>query len=146
MKTVFILLFFCLLPSPTLWAQNAININDGAKATNSTKVKLRFFYGNAVEMKIANELAIEDANWQPFQENITWIMQDGDGTRTVSARFKTADGKISEHQVASIFLDTESPTEPYVKFSDATVTNRLHENPLKISAKNATHMKLESRC
>ncbi len=142
MKYILTLLFYFFVLFPNLWAQRAININDGTKATNSTTVKLQLFYGGAVEMKIANELAIDEANWQPFQEDITWIMQNEDGTRTVSARFKTADGKISEHQVASIFLDTAPPTKPYVKFNDASITNRLHENPLKISAKNATYMKL----
>ncbi|MFT5915551.1 MAG: hypothetical protein ACI81T_002052 [Bacteroidia bacterium] len=142
MKYILILLFSFFALLPNLRAQTAININDGAKATNSTTVKLHLFYGDAVEMKIANELAIEDANWQAFQENITWIMQDGDGTRVVSIRFKTSDGSISEHHIASILLDTEKPTEPYVKFSDAPVTNRIHGNPLKISARNGTHMKL----
>ncbi len=62
-------------------------INRDAASTGSRNVSL-YIYGSFQQMRLKNDNG-NWGNWQPFQNNVTWTLGNGVGTRTVTAELKS---------------------------------------------------------
>jgi hypothetical protein len=75
----------------------SISIQDGAKYTNSRTVTLKLNGGpDAKKMAISNFSNFLDAGQENYETIKTWILTEGEGTKTVYAKFCTQWGRCSE--------------------------------------------------
>ncbi|RQW04104.1 hypothetical protein EH222_11560, partial [candidate division KSB1 bacterium] len=83
-------------------------IEDGAEATNKTSVSLRITAPtNTAFMMLANDSAFQFANWESFAETRAWQLSQGDGLKTIHAKFRDDNDYETQLPVrASITLDT----------------------------------------
>jgi fibronectin type 3 domain-containing protein len=60
-------------------------------------------------MALSNDSLFTNASWQRFETTTQWVLSFGDGTKTVYAKFRDADGNDSAQRVRdSIILDTSA--------------------------------------
>lgn len=126
----------------TTGPETIMKINGGATKTNQKNVRLEFFPLSPVfQMQVKNHASFLDTDrWLPFASNILWQLEDGDGKKTVYARFKDELGNIYGPIEASINLDTTPPTLESFKIDDgATYTYSLHVK-LTITASDANYV------
>jgi len=85
----------------------SIVINQGSGYTNSRNVVLTLTAPvTTVLMKISNSAAIEEADWETFRTTRNWILEGGDGSKTVYALFMDENGSESEAVSKTVELDT----------------------------------------
>ena len=85
----------------------SITINQGSGYTNSRNVILTLTAPETtVLMKISNSAAIEEADWETFRTTRNWILEDGDGSKTVYALFMDENGSESGVVSKTVELDT----------------------------------------
>jgi len=82
-------------------------INGDAAQTGTTAVTLDITATNAVEMLVSNSGAFAGATWEVFATSKAWILTDGDGVKTVYAKFKNEDGDLSQTFSDTIELITD---------------------------------------
>ena len=88
-----------------------ISINNGERQTNSVNVDLKLSATDnnpGILMQFSNNGSTW-SDWEEFALNKAWSLTSGDGTKTVSARFKDAAGNISAIVKDTIILDTKTP-------------------------------------
>ena len=96
---------------PAVPSVYSIMINGGSEVTGSRSVTLEMT-GPATTtlMKIGNALdlegAIAGAIWESFYTARNWLLEEGDGSKTVYAQFQDVGGAISPITSAQIKLDT----------------------------------------
>ncbi len=102
----------------------SIIINGGAEYTGSRTVDLQLSAPvTTVMMIIANESGFATGVWETYRFNRSWSIPEGDGTKTVYARFRDANGSESPAMSDAIYLDT------YAAISDVTVTPERAYSP-----------------
>ncbi|MGM0712180.1 Ig-like domain-containing protein [Brevibacillus parabrevis] len=85
--------------------------NAGNTATSTAAVKLLFEATDAngpVEVSLSNTDGVFADGWQPVQPEMSWTLTNGDGTKTVYAKFRDQAGHETSKS-ASILLDTVPP-------------------------------------
>ncbi len=96
----------------TTQATGTVTINWGAAYTNSTNATLSLTCNDALsgcsEMQFSNGGMYSPP--EPYNQSKTWILAQGDGLKTVYARFKDAAGNWSQGYTDTIVLDTVAPT------------------------------------
>lgn len=72
-------------------------INDGNDCTASKEVVLTLEAKNAYEVLVSNDENFVGADWMSFSSpnSISWTLTEGEGTKTVYARYKAVSGTIS---------------------------------------------------
>jgi uncharacterized protein YkwD len=87
-------------------------INDERASTPSRRVDL-YIHGTgwAQEMLISNWADFREASWQPYQPEVAWDLEPGEGERTVYVRLRDASGKVVD-SADSIWLGEMKGTEP----------------------------------
>jgi hypothetical protein len=97
-------------------------VNGGASATNDQNVQLNLSasdVGSGVaEMSFSND-GTTWGSWQGYAVTATWTLTNGEGIKTVYARFKDGAGNISAPASDAITLDTVAPTGSIVVADDA---------------------------
>ncbi len=102
----------------------SIIINGGAEYTGSRTVDLQLSAPTTtVMMIIANESGFATGVWETYRFNRSWSIPEGDGAKTVYARFRDANGSESPAMSDAIYLDT------YAAISDVTVTPERAYSP-----------------
>ncbi|MGQ9715234.1 MAG: CAP domain-containing protein [Anaerolineae bacterium] len=87
-------------------------INDEKAVTSSRRVDLYIHgVGWAEEMLLSNWPDFHDASWQPYQPEVTWSLEAGEGERTVYVRLRDASGKVAD-SADTIWLGEMEGTEP----------------------------------
>ncbi len=82
-------------------------IDDRAEYTSGRTVTLVFTApGDVTSIRIGNDSLLTGAFFEVFQPSRAWTLTDGDGSKTVYARFRTSGGVVSGLYEASIILDT----------------------------------------
>ena len=100
----------------TLAAQQGdFSINDGAPFTALPLVSLDLEGDGAVEMRISEDSAFEDAgagdvDFRAFVSGPGFTLSDGDGDKVIFAQTRNADGVAGPLLSARITLDTTAPT------------------------------------
>jgi uncharacterized protein YkwD len=79
-------------------------INRDAASTDSRHVSL-YIYGSFQQMRLKNDNGAW-GNWQTFQNNVAWIINNGVGTHTVSAELKNGSTVVTSND--TIYLSTAS--------------------------------------
>ncbi len=88
----------------------SILINDENQYTNSSTVTLKIQAGSDVKkMAISNSAVFENAVQEDFKATKIWTLGQGDGLKTIYAKFYTQYGQMSEVVQDSIILDTQAP-------------------------------------
>jgi len=92
---------------PAVPSVYSIMINGGMVSTGSRSVTLELT-GPATTalMKIGHQPDLNDAVWESYASSRAWMLQEGDGLKTVYALFRDAGGTVSPVASASITLDT----------------------------------------
>lgn len=88
-------------------------IEEGNEYTNKTIVTLRFTVpeGTAL-MKISNDSTFSGASWESFSRERKWTIPEGDGEKTVFAKFQDLEGNENAEIVSDrIILDTVASIE-----------------------------------
>lgn len=98
----------------------AVTGADGGTAATLSQlvaVSLSGVDSDVVEMKVSNLPNLGDASWVPVETTFAWLLQSGDGTRTVYVRLKDQAGNERQAQ-ASITLDQTPPAVPVLAAAD----------------------------
>jgi len=89
----------------------SITINDNATFTTTTSVTLTLSAtdetSDIAEMRFSND-NISYSEWQAYDISKSWILQEGDGTKTVYVQFRD-NASLSSFYSDSIILDTTKP-------------------------------------
>ncbi|MEN7547699.1 hypothetical protein AAG747_07260 [Rapidithrix thailandica] len=133
---IFLTILFGLF-SLTGIAQDGVVINNKAKFTPTAEVSLHITAHNAFEMMITNNFEFEGSEWQPLQANVKWTLEEGDGRKVVSVKFKRKDGSISTIYTDEIVLDTTPPELEHFEVDGNTYINYTHDVKLLIKARDA---------
>ncbi|UZR94657.1 hypothetical protein [Chondrinema litorale] len=152
-KSFLILLFTaCTLQlySQTTGLTGIITIDDGKTVTNNPekKVSLVIEARGAVEMMLSNNGSYTGARWEKYETRKPyWRLTGEDGVKTIYAKFRDADGNISETVTATIELDRTAPQEPSVLINGGKdyTNNRAKIVSLEISAIDAVKMQVSNR-
>ncbi len=84
-------------------------INDRAEFTSDRAVVLTFTApSDAASMMIANDSIMAGRFFEVFSLSRSWTLADGDGSKSVYARFRTEGGTVSAVHKATITLDTKA--------------------------------------
>jgi len=96
------------IPAPT----GTVTIDSGAEATNSTSVGLTLTWRKAdaevADMRLRNSGG-SWGDWITLASTKSWTLAPGEGTKTVEAEFRDADGKTSAVANDAIILDQTPP-------------------------------------
>lgn len=90
--------------SPTL--SGTIVINGGANTTNNRSVTLTLTSAGATQMAISNASDFAGITFEQFSSTKSWNLTQGDGLKTVFARFRDASGNFSQVVSDTITLTT----------------------------------------
>jgi alpha-tubulin suppressor-like RCC1 family protein len=102
-------------PAPV---SGTIAIADGAAATNDVDVTLTFtFDGPVTELRVG-DTDVDDVDWQPATESLPWTLPDFEGSHTIAAQFRGAEGQTSSVVSVDMFLDTTPPVITQVAVDD----------------------------
>ena len=85
----------------------SFKINNGAGSTNDRKVVLNIKAQNAGDMIFSNEPNFDYSILMPFSETKEWTLSEGNGKKTVYAKFRSPVGMYSDVISASINLEGE---------------------------------------
>ncbi|MBD3178207.1 MAG: hypothetical protein GF417_00660 [Candidatus Latescibacteria bacterium] len=85
----------------------SITINQGSQYTSSRNTSLSLTApSSTVLMKISNSPDLTGEDWETFSSSRTWILENGDGMKTVYAIFMDESGSESGVISETIYLDT----------------------------------------
>jgi hypothetical protein len=94
----------------------SIVINSGAQKTNSVNVTLALSaFDNTMpdlQMMISNNSDFQGAAYEPYVTSKDWVLTEGDGDKTVYAKFKDVYGNEASVVNDTIELDTIAPPVP----------------------------------
>jgi hypothetical protein len=84
-------------------------VNDNNNYTTSLGVTLSLSAENAFQMAISNQPDFVGGAWELYQTSKKWTLTEGDGEKTVYAKFRSQAGGVSEVVADTIILDTTPP-------------------------------------
>ncbi len=97
--------------------------------------------GEALSVLLSNTPGFVGARWQPFAPSLSWLLEPGDGTRNVHARFMDPAGNESAPISRTIELRSAGPTSPSVAVVDGlgglVAVTRLAPLRVRLSAGGA---------
>ncbi len=70
-------------------------INDGVATTNTRNVTLSFQAVSAIQMMIADDANFTGSLWETFAATKIWTLPDGDGVKTVYAKFRDIGSNVA---------------------------------------------------
>jgi hypothetical protein len=116
----------------------SIIINNNTSQTASRSVTLQLSASGATHMAISNSSDFAGISWEDYVASKSWTLPEGDGLKTVYAKFKNSSGVVSQVASDSIMLDTsgEVSTQETVDTSGADVNPGSYYNGALIRAVN----------
>jgi len=94
----------------TVTLTGSISINSGATSTASQIVTLQFSSSGATQMAISNSSDFSAISWEAYTVSKEWTLTEGDGAKTVYAKFKNSSGNVSSIVSDTIALSVSSET------------------------------------
>ena len=105
----------------------SVLINDGARYTNSTLVRLALpatDLSGVFEMRLSRSPDLSGAAWATYRDRMDWTVPVDDGEKTVYVQFRDRLGHVSATMNDTIILDTTPPYVTVVRLDDgAAYTN-----------------------
>ena len=102
-----------------------INNGDSYTWTVNVTLTLSVLHSADVEMIISNDPNFSGATWEPFTSSKTWTLIQGDGEKTVYAKFRDVVGNETSPVSDSIILDSTSPAGLIIINNGDEYTNQL---------------------
>jgi hypothetical protein len=102
-----------------------INNGDSYTWTVNVTLTLSVLHSADVEMIISNDPNFSEATWEPFASSKTWTLIQGDGEKTVYAKFRDVVGNETSPVSDSIILDSISPAGLIIINTGDEYTNQL---------------------
>lgn len=99
----------------------------------------------AATMAVSNDQGFAVEDFEPFQSLSAWLLQPGDGAKTVYLRLRDEAGNVSDTFEANITLDTEAPVLSSVTLAggaDVVNVGPPHTVDVDVVASGATHMQV----
>lgn len=90
----------------------SIVIAGGAATTSSVNVTLTLAATDATNMQISNDSAFTGASWETYATSKAWALTNGDGTKTVYAKFRDASLNVSASVSDTITLSGSGTVAP----------------------------------
>jgi hypothetical protein len=84
-------------------------------------------------MIISNEKNLDGLEWTPYKDNIEWTLKEGDGEKTVYAKFKDNANNISEVTSDGIIVDATPPQKCVVLVNDGAEITRHPDGFVELS-------------
>lgn len=106
------------LTAPTTYSDSLV-INGGAESTKTREVDLSLKANNALYVTISNDTLFL-GSLENYSTTKKWILTEGDGLKTVYAKFVSLDGVNSDIISDTITLKTPEPAVPAVPATPAT--------------------------
>jgi parallel beta-helix repeat protein len=106
--------------------QVPLTINDSDPYTRSASVKLSLNFPGAAAMQISVDGGTTWGPWGKYVSTKSVKLAHGDGLKTVSVRFKYADGAVSNVYSATITLDATAPTKGTLTITPSAGAFTLH--------------------
>lgn len=107
--------------SPPVTYSDSLVINNGSQTTNSREVNLTLKAGNVSNMTICDRSDFINCWLESYSTTKSWTLAEGDGLKTVYAKFVSPDGVNSEVVSDTITLATPAtPATPAVPATPAT--------------------------
>jgi len=104
----------------------AISINNGANSTASREVVLNLTAGpDTVRMALSNNPEFANAVQETYSTTKTWTMSDGQGQKTVYAKFYTSYGVSSGVVFDNIVYSENSPEPSGIALEVKKITNQI---------------------
>ncbi len=118
-----------------------IVINGGALTTTAINVTLSLSATDVLSavstMSFSNDGSVW-SEWQSYATQISWMLSNGDGIKTVNVRFRDAAGNVSSPVSTTIVLDTTVEAEYGMTINNGALFTRHADVTLTISAKPGT--------
>jgi hypothetical protein len=86
----------------------SIILANDALLTNSREIIVSFQLGNAEAVRLSEDSGVYSAPWHSAGGSLSWTLSAGDGSKTVYAQFRLADGSESVPVSDTIELDTKA--------------------------------------
>lgn len=119
-------------------AVNPVTINNGSSTTSNPQVTLTLSYPGAVSMRFLIDNAATWSRWTAFTPTKSIRLPVATGQRTVSVRFRDAQGSESTVYSAGIYLDAVAPVGSISIESGAGSTTSASLN-LRLSASDSSN-------
>jgi len=100
---------------------NPVIINYGAYTTQSRDVTITFNILDAEQMALSNTVDFANSIFQPFQNSTNWTLSEGNGIKTVYAKFLSTGG------TASTYSDTITLNEGFTLNTNTSTDNVIPE-------------------
>lgn len=97
------------LPPPPDINEDSLIINNGKDYTNSSEVILNFSAEGAYQLAVSNNPNFTGSYWENYKEIKRWELIEGEGEKTVYAKFRNERGSVTEIISDSIVVDTTPP-------------------------------------
>jgi hypothetical protein len=124
-------------------------INRGAKYLNDKlgRVLLNLNAESASEVFISNSPQFTSGTWETYKESAKWVVDvgNGDGLKTVYAKFRDEAGNESPAIQASIILDTTAPSDGTLVINNGERITRSRKLRLLVKSKESTKVRIVSR-
>lgn len=98
-------------------AEYSISINDGVAETTNRNVTLNLSAKNAAYFVLSNNISFVGVEWQPFSGeplSLSWVLEEGFGTKAVYTMFKSLTGNLSgviSDSINLVVSEEDSPGE-----------------------------------
>ena len=126
----------------------SITINGGEPALTkqSAEVQLTLTAGGATQMQVSDNESFEGVEWQPIQKYLKWTLSEGDGEKTLYARFRDNAKNETEVVSASVDIDSTPPSDLMLTINGGDQTSRHIDGivELAIKAKDAKYMMISN--
>jgi hypothetical protein len=96
----------------------SIRIKDGDAYTSSTSVELQLQATGASHVWLSDVPNFTIGDWEPFVTQRRWELREGDGSKTIWAKFRDAAGNLSEVVADTILLDSTPPEPVSIVFDE----------------------------
>ena len=110
-------------PAPPVGTSFAVSINNGAASVATRDVMLTLTAGsNVVRMSISNDPNFTNAVQEPYSPRRLWTLTDGQGQKTVYAKFFTSYGVASNtvsDSINVVFEKQQQPAIPYPPLAES---------------------------
>lgn len=91
-------------------------------------------------MVISNNPDFSDSYWTHYRSRVRWLLPEGDGNKTIYAKFYDYAGNESFETRGKITLDRTIPTATSITINKGNVATNLLEVELELNAEHATEM------
>ena len=127
----------------------SIIINRGEKYTNDNlgRVLVNAKCEGAHYVMISNIDNFQNGRWQPYTENIKWVLDpsSGDGEKAVYAKFKDYAGNESKIAKSAIILDLTPPVSGSIQINDGAKYTNHKKFKLTLQCQDAAMVRIVSR-